>query len=137
MTESPRPTPVILLVATDRTRGVLVEEFGSRYARDYDVRVVTDVLDVTDVAARLVAGGQPIALIGVDHTLEIDALDVLDALRNVSPSSRRIVLVSFGGFQQALEELRPALAVGRLRSRLAATAWISTSALVGLAGLSR
>ncbi len=118
MSESPRPSPVILLVATGDSHDVLVEEFSSRYARDYDVRVVTEVLDVTDVAAQIIAGGQPIALIGVDHGLEIDAIDVLDALRNVSPSSRRIVLVRFGGFQRALEELRPALAVGRLDTYL-------------------
>lgn len=118
MSESPRPSPVILLVATAWSHDVLVDEFASRYGRDYDVQVVTEVLDVTDVAARIIAGGQPIALIGVDHGLEIDAIDVLDALRNVSPSSRRIVLVKFGGFQRALDELRPALAVGRLDTYL-------------------
>ncbi|MCW2831374.1 MAG: response regulator, partial [Aeromicrobium sp.] len=47
-----------------------------------------------------------------------DAVDVLDALRTVSPSSRRIVLTPFGSFQQSLEELRPALAVGRLDTYL-------------------
>ncbi|MET0767058.1 MAG: response regulator, partial [Aeromicrobium sp.] len=64
MTESPRPRPVILLVAGGWSHDVLADEFTSRYSRDYDVRVVTDVLTVTDVAAQIIAGGQPIALIG-------------------------------------------------------------------------
>ncbi|MCW2829990.1 MAG: response regulator, partial [Aeromicrobium sp.] len=42
MTESPRPRPVILLVVTEGSRGVLGDEFTSRYGRDYDVRVLTD-----------------------------------------------------------------------------------------------
>ncbi|MCW2790369.1 MAG: response regulator [Aeromicrobium sp.] len=118
MTESPRPRPVILLVAGGWSHDVLVDEFTSRYSRDYDVRVVTDVLTVTDVAAQIIAGGQPIALIGVDFGLEINAIDVLDVLRNVAPSSRRIVLVKMGSFQRALDELRLALAVGRLDTYL-------------------
>ena len=118
MTETPRPSPVILLVVTDASKEILGSEFSSRYARDYDVRVVTDVLTVTDYAASVIADGQPIALIGVDFDLDIDAVDVLDVLRNVSPSSRRIVLTPFGSFQRSLDELRPALAVGRLDTYL-------------------
>ena len=118
MTVTPRPRPVILLVVTEESRPVLQDEFASRYDRDYDVRVTTDVLGVTDLSATLVADGQPIALIGVDFDLDIDAVDVLDVLRNVSPSSRRIVLTPFGSFQRSLEELRPALAVGRLDTYL-------------------
>ena len=118
MTEPPRPQPVILLVATEKSRRVLDAEFSSRYGRDYDVRVLTDVLTITDDAASLIADGQPIALIAVDFDLDIDAVDVLDVLRNVSPSSKRIVLTPFGSFQQSLEALRPALAVGRLDTYL-------------------
>ncbi|WP_332642592.1 FAD-dependent oxidoreductase [Aeromicrobium sp.] len=118
MTETPRPKPVILLVVTETSRAVLADEFSSRYARDYDVRIVTDVLTVTDYAASVIVDGQPIALICVDFDLEIDAVDVLDVLRNVSPSSRRIVLTPFSSFQASLEELRPALAVGRLDTYL-------------------
>lgn len=118
MTESPRPRPVILLVSTEKHRAVLADEFTSRYARDYDVRLTTDVLMVTDLAAEIIADGQPIALIAVDHALEIDALDVLAVLRTVSPGSRRIVLVKMSSFAQALDELRPALAVGRLDTYL-------------------
>ncbi|MDR7087489.1 thioredoxin reductase (NADPH) [Aeromicrobium panaciterrae] len=118
MTETPRPKPVILLVVTETSRAVLTDEFSSRYARDYDIRVVTDVLTVTDYAASVIVEGQPIALICVDFDLDIDAVDVLDVLRNVSPSSRRIVLTPFSSFQASLEELRPALAVGRLDTYL-------------------
>ncbi len=118
MTELPRPRPVILLVATDESCAVFDQEFANRYGRDYDIRVVTDVLRITDYAASLIAGGQPIALIGVEIDLDIDAVDVLDVLRTVSPSSKRIVLTPFGSFQKSLEALRPALAVGRLDTYL-------------------
>lgn len=118
MTESPRPRPVILLVVTDGHREVLSAEFESRYARDYDVRTTTDVLGVTDLAAEVIGAGQAIALICVDHGLEIDAVDVLAVLRTVTPSSRRIVLVRVGHFAEALDELRPALALGRLDTYL-------------------
>ncbi len=118
MTEPPRPRPVILLVVTEASRAVLTDEFASRYARDYDVRAVTDVYTVTDYAASLIADGQPIAVIAVDFDLAINCIDVLDVLRNVSPSSRRIVLTPFSSFQASLEELRPALAVGRLDTYL-------------------
>ncbi|QGG42054.1 FAD-dependent oxidoreductase [Aeromicrobium yanjiei] len=118
MSESSRPSPIILVVASDEHRTVLTDEFASRYARDYDVQVTTDVLGVTDLAAMVIAGGRHIALIAVDYGLEIDAVDVLDVLRNVSPSSRRIVLVPMGTFGASLDELRPALAVGRLDTYL-------------------
>ncbi|MFI5427978.1 hypothetical protein [Aeromicrobium sp. UC242_57] len=51
MTESTRPSPVILLVATGHSRDVLADEFGSRYARDYDVRTVSGPDGVRELAA--------------------------------------------------------------------------------------
>jgi thioredoxin reductase (NADPH) len=57
-------------------------------------------------------------LLGVDHALDGDALDLVDELRRLSPTSRRIVLVAAGGFREALDVLRPALAVGRLDTYL-------------------
>ena len=38
----------------------------------------------------------------------------MDALRALTPASRRIVLIDVGTFRTALESLRPALAQGRL-----------------------
>ncbi|KAA1372494.1 FAD-dependent oxidoreductase [Aeromicrobium fastidiosum] len=118
MTESPRPKPVILLVATAESRDVLENEFRGRYARDYDVRTLLGPDGVLEPAGALVAEGRQIALVGVDHGLGEVALGLVDDLRKLSPSSRRIVLVPSGTFQQALEVLRPALAVGRLDTYL-------------------
>jgi thioredoxin reductase (NADPH) len=118
MTESPRQKPVILLVATDASRDVLEDEFRSRYARDYDVRTLLGPSGCVQAATDLIADGRRIALLGVDHALDGDALDLVDELRRLSPASRRIVLVSAGSFRQALDVLRPALAVGRLDTYL-------------------
>ncbi|MFC5678208.1 FAD-dependent oxidoreductase [Aeromicrobium endophyticum] len=118
MTESPRQKPVILLAATEASRDVLESEFRSRYARDYDVRTLLGPGGCVEAATELVADGRRIALLGVDHALDGDALDLVDELRRLSPTSRRIVLVSSGTFREALEVLRPALAVGRLDTYL-------------------
>ncbi|MCD9198567.1 FAD-dependent oxidoreductase [Aeromicrobium wangtongii] len=118
MSESPRQRPVILLVSSRTHRDALEDEFRSRYWRDYDVRTLEGIDGAADAAAALVHDGHPIALLGVDHTLEGDPLALVDELRRLSPSSRRIVLVSMASFREALDELRPALAVGRLDTYL-------------------
>lgn len=118
MTETRRQKPVILLVATPSSRDTLEDEFRSRYARDYDVRTLLGPDGVVDDLAALLGAGRQIALFGVDHSLDADALDLLDDLRRMSPSSRRIVLVPMKMFQGALEVLRPAMAVGRLDTYL-------------------
>lgn len=117
MTESPRLSPVIFLVGSEANRQVLADEFANRYVRDYDIRTST-VTDAVDQARALVAEDRQIALIGVDFEVSGDPLDLMDALRALSPGSRRIVLIRFGQFQQALESLRPALGVGRLDTYL-------------------
>ena len=118
MTESPRQKPVILLVATEATRNALEDEFRSRYARDYDVRTLLGPGGCVEAVTELVTDGRRIALLGVDHALDGDALDLIDELRRLSPTSRRIVLVSSSTFREALDVLRPALAVGRLDTYL-------------------
>lgn len=117
MTESSRPTPVILLIGSEANREVIAHEFANRYARDYDV-ITASVEEAADCAHAVVSGGRPIALHCVDFEVEADPLDVMDQLRAVSPSSRRVVLIRFGQFQNALETLRPALGVGRLDTYL-------------------
>jgi thioredoxin reductase (NADPH) len=119
MSESPRQKPVILVVATATSRDGLEDEFRSRYARDYDVRTLQGTEGAVADARALVAAGRQIALAAADHTLDgIGALGLLDQLRVLTPSSRRIALVPSGTFRGALEELRPALAVGRVDTYL-------------------
>lgn len=118
MTESTRPIPVILLVGTPHSCDVLADEFGSRYARDYDVRAVVGPGGAVELAEDLVASGRQIAVIGLDFALDGDPLDLMDELRALSPSSKRVVLIPFGQFQVAVETLRPALGAGRLDTYL-------------------
>ncbi|MET0467446.1 MAG: FAD-dependent oxidoreductase [Aeromicrobium sp.] len=118
MSESPRRKPVILIVGTADSRDRLEDEFRSRYARDYDVRTLEGIDGAAADAAALLGDGRQIAVIAADHTLDGGALGLLDELRVLTPSSRRIVLVPSGSFQGALEELRPALAVGRVDTYL-------------------
>lgn len=118
MTESPRPQPVILLVTTDVTHDVLDGEFRSRYARDYDIRTIIGPERLAELLEALTAEGSPIAWAGVDHSVAGGALDLIDQIRASSPSSRRVVLVEAGLFQTALNELRPALALGRIDTYL-------------------
>jgi thioredoxin reductase (NADPH) len=118
MTESPRQKPVILLVATEASRDILENEFRGRYARDYDVRTLLGPGGALEATTALLDDGRRIALLGVDHLLDGDALALVDELRRLSPSSRRIVLVSAGAFRESLDVLRPALAVGRLDTYL-------------------
>ena len=114
MTESPRHKPVILLVATEETRDLLDEEFRSRYGRDYDVRAILGPQGVTATAQALVDEGRPIAWAGVDWGLEGGAMPLVDEIRPVSPTSRRVVLVLTRMFFEALDGLRLELAAGRL-----------------------
>ena len=66
----------------------------------------------------LAAQGSQVALLAVDNEVEGGALDLMDDLRALTPTSRRIVLIDVGAFRTALESLRPALAQGRLDTYL-------------------
>lgn len=114
----PRTTPVLLIVATDAHRDGLVDEFGSRYRRDYDLRSVTSAVSARDVADAIVSGGQSIALLAVDYSIDGGAVALIDELRVISPGSRRVVLIPADSFTVALDDLRPALAEGRLDTYL-------------------
>lgn len=123
MSESTRPKPVILIVATEKNQQALADEFASRYARDYDVRTVVGSEHAPVAAREIVAAGQRIALIGIDYGMADDSagcdpLDILDELRTISPTSKRIVLVRATDFRTSLDALRPALGVGRLDTYL-------------------
>jgi thioredoxin reductase (NADPH) len=117
MTETPSD-PVILVVASAEHRAALADEFGSRYGRDYDLRVVDDGPEAYALKGHLMSEGCQIALIAVDHSLEGGALPMLDKLRVASPTSRRVALVPAALFAASLAELRPALGQGRLDTYL-------------------
>ena len=111
-------TPVILVVATPERSARIEAEFANRYARDYDLRVVEGAPAAVDLLPTLVAQGSQVALLAVDNEVEGGALDLMDDLRALTPTSRRIVLIDVGAFRTAIESLRPALAQGRLDTYL-------------------
>ena len=111
--ETQRP-PVILVVATPGRSARIEAELANRYARDYDLRVTEDPDAALALVPALAEQGSQVALLAVDHDVEGGALDLMDALRALTPASRRIVLIDVGTFRTALESLRPALAQGRL-----------------------
>ena len=117
MDPTSRP-PVILVVATPARRDRLEQEFANRYARDYDLRVVAGPAEACALVPELAARGSQVALLAVDHDVDGGSLDLMDELRALSPTSRRIVLVGVDTFRAAVADLRPALAQGRLDTYL-------------------
>ncbi|EFQ83093.1 pyridine nucleotide-disulfide oxidoreductase [Aeromicrobium marinum DSM 15272] len=117
MTER-RPDPVILLVGTPTSADSLEAEFSTRYGRDYDIVSVVGPEAAADEVDRLCAGGRAIALIGVDFQIDGGAPELLDRLRVVTPTSRRLVLIAFAEFFRATEVLRPTLAAGHIDTYL-------------------
>jgi thioredoxin reductase (NADPH) len=111
--ETQRP-PVILVVATPGRSARIEAEFANRYARDYDLRVTESAGAALALVPELTAQGSQVALLAVDHEVDGGSLDLMDRLRVLTPTSRRIVLIDVGQFRPALEALRPALAQGRL-----------------------
>ena len=111
--ETQRP-PVILVVATPARSALIEAEFANRYARDYDLRVTEGGDAALALVPTLAGQGSQVALLAVEHDVEGGALDLMDALRALTPTSRRIVLIDVGNFGAAVASLRPALAQGRL-----------------------
>jgi thioredoxin reductase (NADPH) len=118
MTEALRRAPVILVVSTPQRRARLQDEFANRYARDYDLRVLDSGPAALALMPELAAQGSQVALLALDHDIEGGALALMDQLRGLSPTSRRVMLVDITGFRAALETMRPALALGRLDTYL-------------------
>jgi thioredoxin reductase (NADPH) len=120
MTDAPRRPPAIVAVAATENHDVVHDQLDHRYGHEYDLRVTT--ADAATALVRdLVDGGVPIALLAVDFDIADDsdaAVDLLDALRLMSPSSRRLVMVAPSSFRGAIEPLRAALAIGRLDTYL-------------------
>jgi thioredoxin reductase (NADPH) len=118
MPDDARPDPVILVVAAPGRRDRLHEEFAHRYAHDYDLRTVTGSDEALALVSELAAEARTVALMCVDHEVDGGSLDLLDHLRTSSPTSRRVVLLDTTVFRAGMEELRPAMAQGRLDTYL-------------------
>ena len=110
-------TPVILLVSDTHT-DTLHDEFD-RYRRDYRVIGVRSAIEAIAELSRLVAAGEPIALIVVDSQLpDMSVLEALHTFRTIVPTARRIVAIGWDSWIEDSAHLRPALVKGKFDTYL-------------------
>lgn len=101
--------PLILLVADPGPAAeVLVEEFTSRYARDYAIDRVGSA-DALAHLGDLVAAGERIPLIIAEHRDPgADAIALLRATHGLAPTARRIAVIEASAYGAALPAFRVA-----------------------------
>ncbi|GAA1481943.1 FAD-dependent oxidoreductase [Gordonia sinesedis] len=110
-------TPTIVLVSAEHA-DKLVDEFH-RYDRDYRVRTASSAIEAIALLGRLVADGDPVALIVVDSQLpDMSVLEALHTFRTIVPTARRIVAIGWDSFMEDSAALRPALAKGKFDTYL-------------------
>jgi thioredoxin reductase (NADPH) len=107
MTSVPKPA----LVLVSHLRGRLLADEFSRYARDYDVRVVTTPEQAEQVARDIRDGGGHVALFVAESTLPY-LLNAFDRWRAIVPTARSLVASPHHGYLDESEELHRGLAAG-------------------------
>lgn len=113
--------PVILVVAPDAHRDVLVEELSSRYGRDYDLRSAVTFAEALSVVTGVVSEGRALALLAVAPDVGgTSGIDVCTAVHALSPTTRRIVMLESGTHpnSETGERVRAAGATGRVDTYL-------------------
>jgi thioredoxin reductase (NADPH) len=106
--------PAIILVSADHG-DVLLEEFQSRYARDYDLRVAHGADEAEAVAREIIDGGGQVALFVSDSRLP-DAEHIFEAIhrwRQVIPTARRVIAAHWDHFIEDAPPLRIGMAKGK------------------------
>lgn len=106
--------PAIILVSGDHG-DVLLEEFRSRYDRDYDLRVAHGAAEAEAVAQEIHGRGGTVALFVSDSRLP-DVSHVFDAIqrwRQVIPTARRVITAHWDHFIEDGPPLRIGLAKGK------------------------
>ena len=117
--------PVILIVSELNAQPLLVE--FSRYQREYEVRVVRSVGQVTDEARQCTDAGRRLAMIIADTSLcattdladpDIGLLSAVHEWRQTVPTARLLVVSAFERFLSDSEQLRTAQARGKFDALL-------------------
>ncbi|WP_017934709.1 FAD-dependent oxidoreductase [Nocardioides sp. Iso805N] len=106
--------PAIILVSAEHG-DVLLEEFRSRYERDYDLRVARSAAGAEAVGQEIVAGGGTIALFVSDSRLP-DVDHIFTAIlrwRQVMPTARKVIAAHWDNFVEDGPPLRIGLAKGK------------------------
>ena len=106
--------PAIILVSGDHA-DVLLEEFRSRYARDYDLRTAGSAEEAESIAQQICDDGSQIALFVTDSRLP-DTDEIFEALhrwRVVIPTARKVITAHWDHFVDDGPRLRVGLAKGK------------------------
>ncbi len=110
-----RLTPAIVLSATESARNTVIDEIRSRYGRDYNIKFAATGGECLELTKSLLAKKVPIALFLIElgdlGDWNGDAL--LQKLRFVVPSARRVALIPSIRFGDSFDELRTGVAEGR------------------------
>ena len=106
--------PAIILVS-EHHAGVLLEEFESRYQRDYDLRTATNTAQAEDVAREIGDAGGLVAMFVTDSRLpDVDHIfEAIHRWRVVVPTARRVVAAHWDHFLADGPGLRIGLAKGK------------------------
>jgi thioredoxin reductase (NADPH) len=106
--------PAIILVSGDHG-DVLLEEFRSRYARDYDLRVARGAGEAEAVAQEICDSGGAIALFVSDSRLpDVDhVFEAIHRWRQVIPTARKVITAHWDNFVADGPPLRVGLAKGK------------------------
>ncbi|WP_189669496.1 FAD-dependent oxidoreductase [Promicromonospora soli] len=100
--------PVILLVVGEHA-DVVEQEFRARYDRDYRIETAVGFDAGLDRARELVADGAQIAMIAAEHHLdEGTSIEFLHHVPAIVATARRVALVGFEDFADAIGDLRAA-----------------------------
>ncbi|WP_275006171.1 FAD-dependent oxidoreductase [Promicromonospora iranensis] len=100
--------PVILLVGGEHA-DVVEEEFRARYDRDYRLETAAGVEAGLERARELVRDGAQIAMVCAEYRLdEGTAIEFLHHVPAIVATARRIALVPFEVFADAIDDLRAA-----------------------------
>jgi thioredoxin reductase (NADPH) len=108
------PDPAIILVS-EHHADVLLEEFHSRYARDYDLRAATSCTEAESIAREIVDGGGQIALFVTDSRLpDVELIfEAIHRWRVVVPTARRVIAAHWDHFVDDGPGLRIGMAKGK------------------------
>ena len=108
------PDPAIILVS-EHFADVLLEEFQSRYARDYDLRAATTCAAAKAAAKDVLDSGGQVAMFVTDSRLP-DVDNVYEAIhrwRMVIPTARRVIAAHWDYFITDGPGLRAGMAKGK------------------------
>jgi len=106
--------PAIILVS-EHHADVLLEEFQSRYQRDYDLRATRTAAEAVAVAQSICDAGDQVALFVTDSRLpDVNHIfEAVHAFRLVVPTARRVISAHWDYFVQDGPGLRVGMAKGK------------------------